>query len=154
MTRGLENRRNDCFRNIALQMLMHAPKFLTWILSHNVQLPNGTCQFACQAPSTTEAALEEKLLKVDPEPGSMPLRACPTCAMKRLVEIYWGNQNMRPKGEPRFLSSQSREFQDLVRIDAALMRFTPQTGVDGQQQDPGEFQTRFLWSCLESVNYR
>jgi hypothetical protein len=35
-----------------------------------------------------------------------------------------------------------------------LMRFTPQTGYDGQQQDPGEFQTRFLWACLESVDYR
>lgn len=74
--------------------------------------------------------------------------------MKRLVKVYWGDQNMRSNGDSRSLSSQSREFHDLVRVDAALMRFTPQTGYDGQQQDPGEFQTRFLWACLESVDYR
>lgn len=156
MSRGLANRANDCFRNSALQMLMHAPKFLNWILSHNVTSPNGTRRFACQKLSATEEALVASCLmeNIIPEPGTTPLRACPACAMKRLAEVYWDNMNTGSDGKPSPLMTQTPEFGGLVRIDVALMRFSPGTGVDGQQQDPSEFLTRFLRACLESVDYR
>ncbi|KAF3053610.1 hypothetical protein E8E11_006740 [Didymella keratinophila] len=73
--------------------------------------------------------------------------------MKRLAEVYWGNQNTGSDGTPSPLSIQTPEFRELVRVDVALMRFSPGTGVDGQQQDPSEFLTRYLGACLESVDY-
>jgi len=115
MSRGLGNRANDCFRNSALQMLMHAPKFLNWILSHNVDLPNNRRQFPCQKLSKTEEALVRSALRANhiPEDGSTPLRTCPACAMKRLAEVYWGNQNTGPDGTPSPLSSTLQSFVNL-----------------------------------------
>lgn len=125
MSRGLANRRNDCFRNSALQALMHAPKFLNWALSHNVPLPNNRYQFPCQGHFATEKAIEKKAAMKDyiREAGYTRLQACPACAMKRIVEVYWGNQNMGTNGKPNHLTSETQGFRDLVRIDVVLMRF-------------------------------
>jgi hypothetical protein len=155
MSRGLHNRRNDCFRNSGLQALMHAPRFLNWVLSHNVALPNGTRRFGCQSPSETQRALTRRAMPSNYKPGhgATPLRDCPACVMKQLIEVYWGNRNMGHNGEPYYLDSGTREFQELVRIDTILKKFSPQAGKNGEQQDPEEFQTRFLQACLESVNY-
>lgn len=156
MSRGLLNSGNDCFRNSGLQALMHAPKFLNWIRSHNVTLTDGTRQFGCQTPSATQRALERKSMIDSYEPGSRstPLADCPACVMKALVQGYWGNRNLRHDGRPYYLNAQTREFTELVRVDAVVSQFSPQSGYDGQQQDPEEFQTRFLAACLESVDYR
>ncbi|KAF1926818.1 cysteine proteinase [Didymella exigua CBS 183.55] len=154
-SRGLDNRGNDCFRNSALQALMHGPRFLNWILSHNSRLKDGTRQFRCQKPLATQSRIERAAMSKDyvPVRGAKSLSNCPACAMKNLVEVYWGKHQMESDDEPRSLNSRTPPFLPLIQVDALLSRFTPQAGMDGQQQDPEEFQSRFLQACLESVDY-
>lgn len=90
---------------------------------------------------------------VSPETASR-LGDCPACVMKELIEIYWGNERLDSNDQPLALNSKTPQFRRLVQVDTILQQFTPQAGSYGMQQDPEEFQSRYLQACLESVDYR
>ncbi|CAI6324684.1 unnamed protein product [Periconia digitata] len=65
-----------CYQNSAIQSLMHLPKFVNWILTHNQQDNGGNIDWPCDR--------------------SGELRTCVACVLKNLALVYWMNRNLRP----------------------------------------------------------
>lgn len=56
-SRGLRRNGNTCFRLSGLQALLHLPRFLQWIISHN-SMRNGTRIFPCRPAHVIHAQLD------------------------------------------------------------------------------------------------
>ncbi|KAF1917976.1 hypothetical protein BDU57DRAFT_528474 [Ampelomyces quisqualis] len=97
--RGLSNVNETCYQNAALQMLLHLPKFIAWIMQHNAPGQNWPCAAATmdsnQAPPP----------KYSNEPAIKKLGAegmgCVPCLLKDLIRGYWGDALLdAATGEP------------------------------------------------------
>jgi hypothetical protein len=84
------------------------------------------------------------------------LTHCPACAVKDLVQCYWGDQNLDAAGVPKPLLATDPQLVMVDNVDNALRMFTPGAamGAADTQEDPEEMQTRLLTACLESVDYK
>jgi hypothetical protein len=176
-SRGLHRSDNTCFRLGGLQALLHLPKFLQWIISHN-SIHNGVLIFHAQlgaamtldgSGSSDEeisnidnlseremAKLEKELKDKEAEKPGSTLTRCPACAVKALVQCYWGIQNLDAAGVPNALPLNNPELIRVHGVDNVLRIFTPgaAVGAVNAQEDPEEMQTRLLTGCLESVNHK
>lgn len=180
-SRDLRRNGNTCFRLSGLQALLHLPKFLQWIISHN-SMRNGTRIFPCRPShmiyaqlgmnmSSTTISFNKNISSVDEWPekkltqlkkkfekekkdSGSTLTDCPACAVKALAQFYWGIQNLNA-GEPISLPFNNAELDRVHQVDNMLRQFTPGAaiGAGNAQEDPEEMQTRLLTGCLESVNY-
>jgi len=159
-SRGLGRNGNTCFRLSGLQALLHLPKFLQWIISHNSTQGNTTV-FPCRPVDAIQAQLAQGLTlgksdtskKKKDEEQSEDLEDCPACAVKALAQFYWGNQNLNAAGYPKPLRFNHTLLDAVHDVDDVLRMFTPGAGTGDAQQNPEEMQTRLLTACLESVDH-
>ncbi|KAF2826421.1 cysteine proteinase [Ophiobolus disseminans] len=86
--RGLANGGASCYRNAALQNLLHLPKFVYWIMQHNEPRRNWPCATAPTDPNQAPP------LKWADEPAIEKLGAdgvgCVPCLLKGFIVDYWG----------------------------------------------------------------
>jgi hypothetical protein len=148
-SRGIQREGQQCFRISAIQALLHLPKFMNWILSHN---ENG--KFECHF-----------LIWTQDYPFRLFQGKCAACMFKDLIQKYWGDKNIGPDGKPRPLKWECDEMLAIERLDDQLaFNGNPLDDDDydpsklenhGREipQDTEECQTRLLRACLESVNY-
>jgi hypothetical protein len=153
-SRGLIRAGNTCFRLSGLQALLHLPKFLQWILSHN-NTEKGRVVFPCRSLTEIMARLSARMTVGCGESSEdeETLPQCPACAVKALAQCYWGHENLDSSGEPMPLCVSHPLIAAVHSIDDALRRNTPGVGVNDPQEDPEEMQTRLLTACLESVDH-
>lgn len=88
--RGLRNPDVYCYRNAALQVLMHLPKFINWIMQHN-ERTDGVIDWPCH-PDDPNRRLPEQQRK-DKAVTSMKaemINGCVPCRLKTLIRDYWG----------------------------------------------------------------
>ena len=80
-SRGLNaDETNFCYMVSVLQCLLHLPKFLNWVKTHNADGEN-----LCLPVSTMYGEL---------------LEVCPACAMKDLAEAYWSAEHTDENNKP------------------------------------------------------
>jgi len=164
-TRGLERHGMSCFRLSGIQGLLHLPKFLNWILSHNTSITNknGTTSihFPCRPLEKLGQAIADKARYTGASP--VRLKDCPACVVKRFAEMYWGQTDLlpektrasglpadRPEHRPRSFPHRSRAMNLLRNLDQSLQG-VPSGTIDYEQQDPSEFQARILQACCAST---
>lgn len=163
-TRGLERQGMSCFRLSGMQGLLHLPKFLNWILSHNSSITDrdGTrIQFPCRPLKEVGQAIADSARYAGASP--IKLKDCPACVVKRFVEEYWGQTDLysekkrapglsalRPEHLPKPFLHRSQAMKLLSGLDKSLQSVTSGTG-DDEQQDPSEFQVRILQACRAST---
>ncbi|CBX96883.1 hypothetical protein LEMA_P100140.1 [Plenodomus lingam JN3] len=144
-TRGLSRVGNTCFMLSGLQALLHLPKFLNWILSHN------TARFPCRPLWEVGKALAAKFMRWEAE--ALNVHACPACVVKRFVEEYWGPalcQQVAPYAPLAFAHGHP-VMREIRALDRSLYALTSGAGNDAQQ-DPAEFQDRILVACWASTD--
>lgn len=153
-SRGLRRSGNSCFRLSGLHALLHLPKFLQWILSHN-STDKGRVIFPCRSLDDIVARLSARMAVGcgESSEGEETLPQCPACALKALAQCYWGHQNLNSSGELMPLRVSHPLIAAVHSIDDALRGYTPGVGADDPQEDPEEMQTRLLTACLESVDH-
>lgn len=148
-SRGLHRTGMTCFRLSGMQSLLHLPKFVNWILSHNNTKPNGTVEFPCAPVHTIGPALINKLSGYW---NRLNLTVCPACVVKDFVQAYWGDYHMAADGEPQALAHTEAHMTALRRLDQQLCALTADTAADAQQ-DPTEFLYRLLEACLALTDH-
>ncbi|KAH6868396.1 hypothetical protein BKA58DRAFT_459155 [Alternaria rosae] len=99
-SRGLVNTQNSCYRHGALQPLLHLPRFVNWIKTHNV-LNHWRCLANdpnCQLPTDplTLRAIEREIAKAKTKnfqdyKEDEAYRGCVPCLLKKLMTAYWNN---------------------------------------------------------------
>jgi hypothetical protein len=148
-SRGLRRAGLTCYRLSGMQALLHLPRFVNWISSHNSKQPDGTVQFPCRPLNQVETALVAKLSF----PGTkLQLTRCPACVVKNFAQAYWDNVDMDGQGRPLFWPRDHEHMRRLSSLDRRLFPLT--TGAaDGGEQDPVEFQERLLEACLASTDH-
>ncbi|KAH9882863.1 hypothetical protein J1614_000229 [Plenodomus biglobosus] len=144
-TRGLDRIGDTCFRLSGLQALMHLPKFLNWILSHN------TTTFPCRPLREVGQVLANKHQWFGAP--ALELYDCPACVVKRFVEQYWGPTHCTPTypNTPLPFSHNHPAMQELRDLDQSLYSLTSGAEADAQQ-DPAECQDRILRACCASTD--
>lgn len=158
-SRGLNRSGNTCYRMGGIQTLMHLPKFLNWILSHNVVQPNGQVKFQCRSPQDTMEEMKKSLMLnaddafTQTQKRPRPLRTCPACVTKQLVQSYWGNNDLASDGRPMAFGVSQTDMARIHELDDILQHYTPGAS-NGSMQDPEEFQNRLLEACLQSVDHK
>jgi len=134
-SRGIHRIRdnNECFRLAAIQSLLHLPKFMNWILTHN---ENGN--FPCHPDIMKRHSAHENWQGV-----------CAACSFKKLIRRYWGNGKLCADGQPRPLAGNHVDIRRIHTLDDNI------SGMVGavQQQDAEECQSRLLEACRDSVDY-
>jgi len=98
--RGLVNQQNSCYRHGALQPLLHLPRFVNWIKTHNV-LNHWPCHANDpnrQLPSDplTLRAIENKIAmakakNIEDYKEDEAYKGCVPCLLKKLMTAYWNN---------------------------------------------------------------
>lgn len=149
-SRGLGRQGNTCYVLSGIQALLHLPRFVNWISSHNSTQPDETVMFPCRTPGQTEQELMSKLSL----PGSTKLRLtnCPACIIKQLVQAYWDDVNTTNTDPPVAWQANHTQLRALRRLDRRLFPLTNGAGAMAQQ-DPAESQDRLLDACLASTDY-
>ncbi|KAL6708319.1 hypothetical protein ACN47E_003243 [Coniothyrium glycines] len=89
--RGIVNPGNFCYRNSALQPLLHLPRFLNWILQHAEDGQNWPCR-----PKDPDLSLPDDAA-ADYNGDNLTrlgdkATGCVACLLKQLVQWYWGPQ--------------------------------------------------------------
>ncbi|KAF2262905.1 cysteine proteinase [Lojkania enalia] len=130
-SRGLERRGNTCYRLSTLQVLMHLPKFLNWILSHNVADATGNTVNGC-SPATFATGF-----------------GCAACHIKALVQSYWGEGNV-VGGVPAQILHNDSVMRDINHMTNVMMGVPP--GGPIPQEDAELFYTQLLHELDDSVN--
>ncbi|KAF2031599.1 cysteine proteinase [Setomelanomma holmii] len=154
-SRGLRRVGNTCFRLSGLQALLHLPKFLHWILSHNTMRPDGTVQFPCRNNLKDVGMII--LAKFNAEcderpPKKLALPQCPACVVKHFIQAYWGVGNVDANGAPRVWAHGHPEMGRLRNLDQRI-RIATAGAANDAQEDLAEFQDLLLEACLASTNY-
>lgn len=139
-SRGLRRKRVECYQLAGLQSLLHMPKFMNWIRSHNVVTRNDTVQYPC---------LEKKKVTKNKNHVKYKKPICPACAMKGLINVYWGNYYIGADGGPEPLDHDSPALRKIHKLADSWFDFAADG--DRLQQDSGEFQDHLLRGCDESV---
>jgi len=150
-SRGLQRplSQNTCFLLSGIQALLHQPRFLNWIRSHNTTQPNGTVTFPCRALNEVTTNLEAQYLV---GAGRLKLTTCPACLVKDFIQNYWGNVDIAPDNTPLGWSHSHAQMVAIRQLDRQLHILTPGAAA-GLQQDPVEFQDRILAACLASTDH-
>jgi hypothetical protein len=151
-SRGLQRKfHNTCFLLSALQALLHLPKFLHWITSHNSTRRDGTINFPCRGLND----IVQDLTPDDEWAESLKLRRCPACVVKQFAEAYWGNVDVAANGAPLAWAHAYPEMTALRDLDSQLYSVAPGAAHgNDDQQDPEEFQGRILAACLASTDHK
>jgi hypothetical protein len=150
-SRGLRRIGNTCFRLSGLQALLHLPKFLNWILSHNSTQPDGTITFPCRNLNETGMALVARLNGGSRNLVTLP--RCPACVVKQFIQAYWGPDNVDPRtGAPQPWAHGHAEMVSMRDLDTRI-RSATFGAASGTQEDPVEFQERLLEACLASTDH-
>ncbi|KAH8716953.1 hypothetical protein GQ44DRAFT_730286 [Phaeosphaeriaceae sp. PMI808] len=97
--RGLQQSNNNCYRNSALQVLLHLPRFVNWIMEHNERGKHWDCR--PDDPNMLQPAAGD----INYHPGLPTATGCVPCLMKTLIQNYWGVHNLSATGEPMELVS-------------------------------------------------
>jgi hypothetical protein len=94
--RGLSNRGADCYRNATLQILLHLPRFVNWILEHRERGAHWDCRL--DDLYMDQPRVDRVSIQMEPH-GT----GCVPCILKNLVQQYWGPYRMKKNGngEPR-----------------------------------------------------
>ncbi|KAF1918074.1 hypothetical protein BDU57DRAFT_528553 [Ampelomyces quisqualis] len=139
-----------------MQAILHPPKFVHWIFSHNSTEPDAAIKFPCRNLDEVGPALHAKHLSAVAvsSKNKIRLQRCPACQIKQFVRAYWGNNNIdpnRPLDPPRPWTHNHPEMRLLRDLDTELYKLTP-GAASRIQQDPTEFQDRILEGCLASTD--
>ena len=152
-SRGLRRIGDTCYRLSGLQALLHMPRFLNWISSHNSTQADGTVRFPCRNLDEVGPALVSKLLADHGEDEiKVDLQGCPACIVKRFVEAYWGVVDVTALGDPLPWPHGHVEMAAIRDLDERLYVLTPGAAND-TQQDPAECQERLLEACFASTDH-
>jgi hypothetical protein len=147
-SRGLQRQGVTCYLLSGLQALLHMPRFLNWLLSHNSPQPAPPNRFPCRR----RLQVEQALYTGEKAPKKSNLPGCPACIVKQFAQNYWGNVNLTADGAPRTWRSNHPDLAAIRALDRALYILTPGASASGLQ-DPIEFQDRILAACLASTDY-
>jgi hypothetical protein len=146
-TRGLHRAGTMCFLLGGIQVLLHLPKFVNWILSHNSTRGNGAIKFPCRPLHEVAPLLITGLVR----PAPVELESCPACVVKEFVQNYWGHVDIQRDGRPSSWRHSHAQMAALRRLDRQLLPLTYGAGVS-DHEDPSEFQDRLLQACLASTD--
>ncbi|PSN67843.1 cysteine proteinase [Corynespora cassiicola Philippines] len=159
--RGLENGGNYCFRNAALQALLHLPKFINFVLTHNEVDARGIVSWPCNSNDPnldTSQSGEDELSNEDQ-------LVCVACAMKHLIQEYWGDERVNKNkpygdGKPGHLPNGEGSLLPIHRL--AQRWYTPRPNPDltdderikerDNRQDSEDFLRRILDGIDSSIN--
>ena len=115
---------------------------MNWIRGHNEPDPAGVIQNPC---------------RFDPnKPNSDPrgFGCCAACVVKDLVIEYWSINHLDGNGNPLPISHNHLTLRN-IRSRLGDRFFPPVITNDTivrEQQDAGDFQTKLLYACLDSVD--
>jgi uncharacterized UBP type Zn finger protein len=119
-SRGMKQDDSECYRLAALQCILHMPKAMNWIMSHNDGNDNGVAINQCAVSRGN----------------------CIACAMKRLIRRYWEDDSHATRPNPKSLSRSTSSLHRIHNLADANPTFAP-----GRQGDPQEFLTWVLREC-------
>lgn len=153
-SRGVENHfrggtGHACYVISTIQTILHAPKIMSWINTHNVTLPDGTTQNPCWPTLKGKQPVREPDgFEIRTETPTPSFRQCIACTMKRIISDYWGNYKTAPPNgvdRPLFMDRRYLPVQAIFdfAIGNAQRRGEPPT----DQQDAAEF----LPALLEAI---
>lgn len=148
-TRGLIKGKMACYRRATTQTLLHCPKFLNWIATHDREQKNAKPKKATPIGAKTKVT-QKKDGKTkdaetkDAEDGNCQFGArCPACCFKHLAAEFWN-----PGSTTAALNRTVRN------LDGAVFhtRFgAPWTRDMGQMECPAEFMTHILQLLEDSA---
>ena len=123
-SRGIkQGRNNECYRLAALQCILHMPRAMNWIMSHNDGKDINGVVNQCTATTSN----------------------CLACAMKRLIRRYWKDgTGSYANGEPPSIALRTPALQRVHNLANADPNFAR-----GVQGDPHEFLIWVLRTCRD-----
>ncbi|KAF2728695.1 cysteine proteinase [Polyplosphaeria fusca] len=163
-SRGIENAGNTCYRNSTIQQLLHLPKFLNLLLSHNTPTGKEGC---VRNPHWTWPAKSTTKKQSDPSNYQDQLfyqdEYCPACMLKDIVLDYWGTRHDDSEHESNEESYAPRHLPATLDSIRRMNAFgdRPENGgrVEGHghhfyrhQGDAEEFQSRLVDASLNAAD--
>jgi hypothetical protein len=139
-SRGLERGNLECYRLAVLQCLLHQPKALRWLLTHDIVETDDEGNFL----RTVNPYVNQRRNPATGERihSSVLFPDCMVCAIKIIIKLYWGDRGMHhASGHPQALPPDCSTMHHIHRLSDANAMFEA-----GQQADPEEY---LLWVLQE-----
>ncbi|KAF2746765.1 cysteine proteinase [Sporormia fimetaria CBS 119925] len=136
-SRGINGSNNTCFQNTALQGILHLPRLMHWIMTHNTPARGGFMN-PCRPPK------DMYTLVTDGKERYITGRSCIACHLKTLIQTYWGEL-------PVGVSDEFRGHDpEIATIEAWTRLAYRQDPI--QQHDAGEHFEALVKACRECTD--
>jgi hypothetical protein len=147
--RGLGNAGNYCYRNSALQMLVHLPKFVNWVMEHNEDGQNWPCN--PNDPNMRYPPLREKDKVLTQLMDKDLILGCFLCRLKRFFRDYWNagalnprNNRPAPFGADRTSVAPLHRLGEKWKCERVWPRASKERSSKGQAQGHDESDSDFV----------